>query len=61
MRTGSLLMDNVEVNNCSQANTYNAAIRIENALTKHHRVTNCAIWGNKAWGISVLKSANVLV
>jgi len=33
MRTGQLLMENVEVYNCSQRNTFKSAIRFENSAT----------------------------
>lgn len=60
-RTGMLLMDSVEVANCSQRGTFNAAIRIENAVTQHHQITNSAIHGSRAWGISLLKSDNIFI
>ena len=60
-RTGMLLMDSVEVANCSQRSTANAAIRIENAMTQHHQITNSAIHGSSAWGLSILNSNNIFI
>lgn len=34
-------------------------MRFENALTKSHSVTNCAIHSSWAWGLNVLRSKNV--
>jgi len=58
-REAQLMMDNVELYNCSQRNTQKAAIRFELTSTKWHSVTNTVIWGGDAWGISVVDSANV--
>lgn len=54
-------MDSVEIANCSQRSTFNAAIRIENAMTLHQQITNSAIHGSRAWGLSLLNSKNIFV
>lgn len=51
-RQGSLIMDNVEVYNCSQRNTFKSAIRFEAATLASSSITNCAIHGSIAWGFS---------
>jgi hypothetical protein len=59
MRMGQLIMDNVEVYNCSQANTLKAAVRFEGASGRWSSVTNSAIHSGLGWGLGVYKSANV--
>jgi hydrogenase maturation factor HypF (carbamoyltransferase family) len=51
-RSGQLIIDNVEVYNCSQRNTFKSAIRFENQNLKWQSVTNSVIHGSIAWGIS---------
>jgi len=60
-RTGQLLMDSVEIHNCSQKNTFNSAVKFTTATTKHHQLTNSAISGSWAWGLSIIDSANIFV
>lgn len=57
--TGQTFLDNVEVYNCSQWDTYKAAIRFENAVTKHSSITNSAIHNGLGWGLNIKNSANV--
>jgi hypothetical protein len=61
MRSGQLIMDNVQVYNCSQANTMKAAVRFEGAAGSWSSVTNSAIHNGFGWGLGVYKSANVHV
>jgi len=48
-----LLFNNVEVYNCSQANTFNAAIRFDNAQTKNHLINNTVVHEGWAWSLSI--------
>jgi len=52
-------MDNVEVYNCSQSNTFKAAIRFEGVTDKHSSITNSAIHNGLGWGIHVVGSTNI--
>lgn len=54
-------MDNVEVYNCSQRNTFKSAIRFEAALLKWSYVRNSVVHGSIAWGLSAQYSRNILV
>lgn len=58
-RIGSLIFDNVQVYNCSQANTFKAAIRWEGAIQGHSLVSNSVVHGSIAWSVSIFKSNNV--
>jgi hypothetical protein len=58
-RTGTTEMDNVEIHNCSQIDTFKAAIRFESASTLHSSVTNCAIHNGYSWGAYIKSSANI--
>jgi hypothetical protein len=52
LRTGQLVLDHVEVYNCSQRNTFKSAIRFESVNTDLQSITNVAVWGSTAWAIS---------
>jgi len=52
-------MDSVEIFNCSQIDTFKAAIRFESASTLHSSVTNSAIHNGYSWGLNVKNSANI--
>ena len=58
-RTGTTIMDSVEVFNCSQIDTLKAAIRFESASTLPSSVTNSAIHNGYAWGLHVTGSSNI--
>jgi len=58
-RVGHLVLDHVEVHNNSQIDTFNSAIRFENAMTGYSSVTNCTIHNGFGWGINVKSSANI--
>ena len=58
-RYGQLYMDNVEVYNMSQMDTFKAAIRWENNVQGHSSVTNCAIHNGYSWALHVKTSQNV--
>lgn len=53
LRVGSLYMDNVQVYNCSQKDTRNAAIRFENALGGFSRISNSVFHNGLDFGVSV--------
>lgn len=59
-RTGSSIMDSVEIYNCSQIDTFKAALRFESAVQSHSSVTNSAIHNGLGWGINVKASKNIL-
>lgn len=59
MRFGETYFDNVEIYNCSQMDTFNAALRWENNAMGHSSVTNSVIHSGYGWGIKVKASANV--
>lgn len=52
LRTGQLLIDNVEIFNCSQRNTFKSAIRWENQGELWQSVTNSVVHGSLAWSVS---------
>jgi hypothetical protein len=60
-RTGQIILDGVEVYNCSQRNTFKSAIRFEYANTMSHSITNSAVHGSIAWSFSAQYSANIYV
>lgn len=60
-RTGTTIMDSVEIFNCSQIDTFKAAIRFESASTLPSSITNSAIHNGYAWGLHITGSANINV
>lgn len=52
-------MDHVEIYNCSQWDTYKAAIRFEGASTLHSMISNSAIHNGLGWGANIINSANI--
>lgn len=59
MRTGSTIIDNVEIFNCSQIDTEKSALRWESAASNYSAVTNSALHNGYAWGINVKASKNI--
>jgi len=59
VRAGTTIMDAVEIYNCTQANTQNAALRWQNAQMGYSEVTNSAIHNGLGWGVTFVGSANV--
>jgi hypothetical protein len=53
-------MDNVEVYNCSQMDTYDAAIGWDAAATLESSVTNSAIHNGLGWAVHIENSKNVV-
>ena len=60
-RTGQLVLDYVEVYNCSQRNTFHSAIRFEGAKTLPQLINNTAIHHSTAWHFKAALSANIHV
>jgi hypothetical protein len=61
MRYGEIEIDNIEIYNMSQLDTFKAALRWENNAEGKSSVTNCAIHSGHAWGVHITNSANVLL
>jgi len=61
IRTGVTIMDNVEIYNCSQRDTYKAALRWENAQMGYSSITNCSIHGGLGWGLRAHSSQNLVI
>jgi len=55
-----MFLDSVEIWNCSQTDSYKAALRFDNAATLYSQVTNSAIHNGNAWGVRVVSSKNIL-
>lgn len=51
----------MEIYNCSQIDTFKAALRWENNPNGHSSVTNSVIHSGLAWGINVKSSMNILI
>lgn len=58
-REGHLVLDNVEVFNCSQRNTFKSGIRFESASLSWSSITNSVVHGSHAWAFSAQYSANI--
>ena len=44
-------MDSVEIYNCSQFDTFNAALRFDGSWFGNSSITNCAIHEGLGWGV----------
>jgi hypothetical protein len=60
-RNGTVLFDNVEVYNCSQYDTFKAAIRFESNGIKESHVTNSVFRHGLGKGLQILNSKNVFL
>jgi len=60
-RFGHTVMDNVEIFNCSQIDTFKAALRFQGASQMWSSITNSAIHNGYAWGLNVKSSSNILI
>ena len=58
-RYGQMILDNIEMYNCSQIDTFKASIRFESAVTLYSSVTNSAIHNGLGWGANIKSSANI--
>lgn len=59
--TGQLLLSNVEIYNCSQANSYNPSLRFEGANTKSHFVQNSVVHEGWGWHFKAEQTSNILI
>lgn len=59
MQAANITLDNIEFYNCSQRNTYKAALRFENIISMPQLVTNSVVHGSLAWSLYVKASSNV--
>jgi len=55
-----MVLDSVEIKNCSQRDTYKAALRFDTAATLWSSVNNSAIHNGFGWGVSVILSENIV-
>lgn len=61
LRTGRTFLDHVELYNCSQYDTWKAALRFDNAVNGYSRVSNCSIhWGHGV-ALDITESENIIV
>ena len=58
-RKGSIIMDSVQVYNCSQQDTYRSSIRFEGAMGGYSRVSRSSIHNGNDWAMSIIKAANI--
>jgi hypothetical protein len=61
MRFGQTYLDNVEIYNMSQIDTFKAALRWENNALGHSSVTNSSIHHGYAWALNTKASANIFI
>jgi hypothetical protein len=52
-RYGQMFLDNVEVYNCSQIDTFKAAIRFESAVSLHSSISNSTFHNGYGWGANI--------
>lgn len=60
-RIGVLEANNIEVYNCSQFDTFKAALRFDNARTNESFVHNCAFHHGRGIGLQIIYSANIKI
>jgi len=58
-RTGTTILSNVEIFNCSQIDTLKAALRFESASTLPSIIMNSTIHNGYSWGLYVMGSSNI--
>jgi hypothetical protein len=56
-----MILDNVEVSNCSQRNTFRAAVRFEAALTGPSKIVGSSVHHSLAWSLYIDNSADIEV
>lgn len=59
LRRGHTVLDNVEIYNCSQYDTYKAALRFEGAHANFSHVSNSAIHHGLGWGFHINTASNI--
>lgn len=58
---GQMELDNVEVRNCSQRDTYKAAIRFESAMFANSIISNSVVHGGLGWLLYIKNSAHITI
>lgn len=58
-RRGHTVLQNVEIHNCSQADTQKAALRFESALGNWSRVHNSSIHNGHGWAVAIKASESI--
>lgn len=61
LRAATLTMDNVELYNVGQKQTFNAGLRFDGAASNTHLVTNSVIHEGEGWGLSINNSGKVTI
>ena len=59
LRNGTTMLDSVEVYNCSQYDTMNAALRFEGSGRNFSVISNSVLHHGHAYGVMLLNTANV--
>jgi hypothetical protein len=61
VRYGSITLESVEVDNCSQKDVMRGAIRFEGAthVNKTSKITNCAVHEGNDWGLHIKTGNNI--
>ena len=57
---GITIMDSVEIYDCSQANTFFAALRFEGNSGSYSTISNTSIHNGFGWGVSIILSENIV-
>ena len=55
-----MILDSIEIKNCSQRDSYKAAVRFDTAATLWSSVSNCAIHNGFGWGVNIILSENIV-
>ena len=61
MRKGKIMWDYVEVENCSQRDTFNAAIKFDGANGVRKEITNSAFHSGEGMGVHIKSSMDILL
>ena len=61
IRIGRTFLDHVELYNCSQYDTWKAALRFDNANKGSSRVSNCSIHQSQGVAVEINESKNIIV
>lgn len=59
MQMANVTINHTEIYNCSQRNTFKAAVRFENVISMPQLITNSVVHGGLGWGLHVKASSNV--
>jgi len=58
-RAGQSILDNIEMYNCSQSDSMDAALRFEETGSRPSSVTNSAIHNGMGWAMNIKNSRNI--